>query len=262
MTPGRDSGPTGSSCLRLLRRRLWKRLGLGTASILAAVVIAACSSAPSSHPSADTPSLSPPSLSPPLLSPPSLSPPSPGALATPPTGTAGGPLACVTAGRATAGDGPWKLITPLTLCQLPLETSPQYQQSGQALAGTTKILITMDNAGTVTSTIAVTYQASKKASEAASHDRSVSVVGFDGRFRPAAALSAVEEQPEYTYTNLPPGPHGGLMGCANIEGTENCVWATSTTVCEITIIDPTGELISASSGANAVRIRDVLEAPA
>jgi hypothetical protein len=247
MTPGRDIGPAGHSRRWRPRRRPWKRLGLSTASILAATVIAACSSAASSHPSADTPSLSPPSLGP---------------LATPSTNSAGGPLACVSAGRATAGDGPWKLVAPLALCQLPLETSPQFQKSGQALAGTTKILINMDNAGTVTSTIAVTYQASQEAAEAASHDRSVSVVGFDGRFRPAAALSAVEEQPEYTYTNLPPGPHGGMMACANVEGTENCVWATSTTVCEITIIDPTGELIGASSGANAVRIRDVLEAPA
>jgi hypothetical protein len=227
------------------RRRLWKRLGIITGSVLAAFVLAACSSASSSHPSPSKPSLSVPSVG-------ALS---PGAVPTPSTSSADGPLACVTAGKPAAGSGPWKLVPPGTLCGLPEQTSAQDQQSGQSLASIDKILFNMDNVGPVTSTIAAMYQGARAASF-----RSVSVVGFDGSFRPAAALSALEE-PGSTYTDVPPGPHGGRLACANVEGSEDCVWATPTTACEITIIDPTGELMGANSGTNAVRIRDVLEVP-
>jgi hypothetical protein len=234
----------GADPPRQLRGRSRRWLGIATGSVVVAFVVVACSSASSSHPSAGKPSLSVPSVG-------ALS---PGAVPTPSANSADGPLACVTAGQSAAGSGPWKLVTPPALCGLPEQTTAQAQQSGQSLAGTDKALLSMDNVGPVTSTIAAIYQGARAASF-----RSVSVVGFDGRFRPAAALSAVEEQPEYTYTSVPPGPHGGMMACANIEGSEDCVWATSTTVCDITIIDPTGELIGANTGANAVRIRDVLE---
>lgn len=227
------------------RRGLWKRLGIVTGSVFTAFVVVACSSASSSHPSASKPPPSPRST---------------GAVPTPSAISAGGASACVTAGRVTGGSGPWKLVAAPTLCQLPADDSAQYQQSGQSLAQITKISLNLADAGTETSTMAVTYQDSQ-ASQAASHFRSVSAVGFDGRFRPAAALGAAEET-GYAYTKVPPGPHGGTLACANVEGTENCVWATPTTVCEITIIDPTGELIGANIAANAVRIRDVLEVPA
>jgi len=76
----------------------------------------------------------------------------------------------------------------------------------------------------------------------------------------AAAISAVEGT-SYTFQKVPPGPHGGAMGCANEEGTWTCVWATHTTLCTIQIIDTTGELLGANIGVNAVRIRDAVEAP-
>jgi hypothetical protein len=221
------------------------RLGVVGGSVLAAFVLAACSSASSSHPPASKPPVGKPS---------------PGATPTRSASNADGPLACVTAGRATGGNGPWKLVTPPTLCQLQLQTSHQFKQSGQQLVDATKALLLIDDAGTVTSALGVTYQGSSDAAQRASSGRSVSVVGFDGRFRPAAALIAVEEA-QFTYTNLPPGPHGGMLACANTEGSEDCIWATHTTLCDITIIDPTGELIGGNSGANAVRIRDVLEVP-
>jgi hypothetical protein len=226
------------------RCRLWQRLGIVTGSALAACAVVACSSASSSHPSATT-TTPPPSAR-------SLGPaPTPSAV------SAAGPSACVTTGRVTGGSGPWKLVAPSTLCHLPLENSAQYQQSGQSLAQLTKISLNLANAGPVTSTIAVTYGNS----EATSQYRSVYAVGFVGRFRPAAALGAVEE-PGYSYATVPPGPHGGTLACADVEGSENCVWATPTTVCAITILDLSGELTGANSAANAVRIRDVLEVPA
>jgi hypothetical protein len=227
------------------RRRLWKRLWIVTGSVAAACAVVACSSASSSHPSATISTTPPPSAK-------SLGPaPTPSAV------SAAGPSACVTVGRVTGGSGPWKLVAPSTLCHLPLENSAQYQQSGQSLAQLTKVALNLANAGPVTSTIAVTYGNSG----ATSQYRSVYAVGFVGRFRPAAALGAVEE-PGYSYATVPPGPHGGTLACADVEGSENCVWATPTTVCAITILDASGELIGANSAANAVRIRDVLEVPA
>lgn len=240
--PPQPHGSGGLGCQSRPRRRgLWKRLGIVTVGVCAAFVVVACSSASSSHPSATKP---PPS------------PRSPSAVPTPSAVSAGGASSCVTTGRVTGGSGPWKLAAAPTLCQLPADNSSQYQQTGQSLAQLTKISLNLADAGPVTSTMTVAYQGSQ-----AAHDRSVTVVGFDGRFRPAAALGAVEE-PGYAYTKVPPGPHGGTLACANVEGSENCVWATPTTVCEITILDPTGELIGANIAANAVRIRDVLEVPA
>jgi hypothetical protein len=52
------------------------------------------------------------------------------------------------------------------------------------------------------------------------------------------------------------------MACSGENDAGDCVWATSTTVAEITITDSTRDLLGANIGANAVRIRDVLEAPA
>jgi hypothetical protein len=240
--PPRRYGCGGPGCQAGPRRR---RLVIVSGSVLVAFVLAACSSAPSSHPSASKPSVG------------KLS---PGAAPTRSASSADGPLACATAGRATGRTGPWKLVTPPALCQLQLQTSQQFQQSGKSLVTLSKILISMDDAGTVTSSIGVTYQGTSEAAQRATSFRSVSVVGFNGRFRPAAALSALEEQGS-TYTSVSPGPHGGMLACANVEGSENCVWATPTTLCGITILDPTGELIGANSDANAVRIRNVLEVP-
>lgn len=231
-----DGGPAAPP----RRRRLWTRLGIGTGIVLAPVVVAACSAAASSHPSASRPS---PSASKPSAS-------------TSLAKSALGPSACVTAARPTGGSGPWKLVPPPTLCGLPEQTSAPYLQTAQGLASVDKILFSMNNVGPVTSTITATYQSP----QTPNFSRSVAFVGFEGRFRPAAAVSVLEGT-AYTFTSVPPGPHGGAMGCANEEGTEDCVWATSTTLCDVEIIDTTGELLGANIGVNAVRIRDALEAP-
>jgi hypothetical protein len=230
-----DGGPAAAP----RRRRLWTWPGIGTGIVLVAFVVAGCSPAASKpaspHPS---PSASKSSASTALAK------------------TALGPSACVTAARPTGGSGPWKLVPPPTLCGLPVQTSEQYLQTAQGLASIDKILFSMNNVGPVTSTVTATYQSPP----IPNFSRSVAFVGFEGTFHPAAAASVLEGT-TYTYTAVPPGPHGGAMGCANEEGTEQCVWATSTTLCEIQILDSTGELTGASLAANAIRIRDALEAP-
>lgn len=231
------------------RRRTWTRLGTAAGSALVAIVVAACSSA-GSKPAAPHPSASKPS---PSAAASSAGPPSTSA---PVTGSALGPSACVTAGRPAGGTGPWKIVSPQALCGLPLFDSAQYKQSGQTVASLDKIIINMDDVGSVTSTVTLTYQAP----QTPNFYRSVAFVGFEGSFRPAAAVSAME-QPGYTYTREPPGPHGGVLACAHVSGPWDCLWATSTTVCDIQIIDTTGELLGANIGVNAVRIRDALEAP-
>jgi hypothetical protein len=223
------------------RRRMW--LGILTGIVLVAVV--ACSPA-AKHSASPGPSASTPS-------------PSAGKSS---TGSslakiATGPSACVTAGRPAGGNGPWKFVAPATLCGLPLDNSGQSQQLGQTVAGEDKGIIDLADAGSVTSSTTAEYQSP----ETPRFYRSVNVVGLTGTFRPAAAVSAVEGT-AYTFKKVPPGPHGGAMGCGNEEGTWTCVWATHTTLCTIQIIDTTGELLGASIAVNAVRIRDALEAPA
>jgi hypothetical protein len=230
------------------RPRLWSWLGIAASSVLVVPAIVGCSSAGqpgSSHPSSGTPS-------------PSAAKTSAGPASTnaPVTGSALGPSACVAAGRPAGGSGPWKLISPRTLCGLPLFDSAQYVQSGQSLAAMDKMLFSMNNVGPVTTTVTLTYQSPKTPN----FYRSVAFVGFEGTFRPASALSAIEVS-GYTYTSEPPGPHGGRMACAKTSGAWDCAWATPTTVCDIEILDTTGDLIGANIAVNAVRIRDALEAP-
>jgi hypothetical protein len=223
------------------RRRLRTRLGIGTGCVLVAVTIAACSSA-GSH-AAPGPSAS--------------SPQSPHAVTTPSSSISEGPLACVTAGKSAQGSGPWKLVAPSKLCGLPVQTSSEYVQSGQSLASLDKIVLKMQNAGTVTSTVTAAWQSPRTPN----FDRGITFVGFEGTFKLAAALNALE-LPGETYTSVAPGPHGGTMACSGENDGGNCVWATSTTVCEITISDSTRQLLGSNIAANAVRIRDALEAPA
>jgi hypothetical protein len=218
------------------RRRPWTWTG----SVLVAFVVVACS------PAARQPASPHPS------SPSASKPPASTSLAK----SALGPSACVTAARPTGGSGPWKVVPPPTLCGLPEQTSAQYLQTARGLASIIKVLLSISNVGPVTSTITATYQSP----QTPNFNRSLAFVGFEGTFRPAAAVSVVEGT-AYTFTSVSPGPHGGAMGCANEEGTENCVWATSTTLCEIQILDSTGELLGANVGVNAVRIRDALEVP-
>jgi hypothetical protein len=233
---GYDGGPAAPA----RRRRLCTWLRIGTGSVLVAFVVVACSPAarqPASlHPS--SPSASKPPASTTLAK------------------SALGPSACVAAGRPAGGSGPWTLVAPRTLCGLPPDNSAQYDQGGQALASEYKILLSMDGGGSAKSTVTLEYQSPP----IPNFGRSINLVGFEGKFQPAAAVSVIEEG-GYSYSNLPPGPHGGALACANVEGTENCVWATSTTLCSINIIDTTGELLGANIGVNAVRIRDALEAP-
>jgi hypothetical protein len=231
----RDGGPAGSA----RRRRLWTWLGTATGSGVLAIAVAACSSA-GSKPAAPHPSPSKPSPSASI----GLS------------ASAMGPSACVTAGRPAGGSGPWRFVAPATLCGLPLDNSTQSQQLGLTVASENKLLLTMDGGGTATSSTTLEYQSPR----VPNFYRSINVVGLEGTFHPAAAVSAVEEQ-GYTYTREPPGPHGGVMACADTEGVEDCVWATSTTVCDVQIIDLSRELLGASVAVNAVRIRDALEAP-
>jgi hypothetical protein len=219
------------------RRRLWMWLGIGGGSVFVALIVligflaatkTASSSPPASKPSAHASASS-----------------------------ALGPLACVTAVAPAGGSGPWKLVTPRALCGLPQQNSAQAQQTGQALASEDNTLIGLNNAGSVTSTITMDYQSPQGIPN---FYRSVTFVGFEGRFQPAAAASAIQES-GYTYHSMPPGPHGGAMACADIYGSEDCVWATSTTACEFQIMDTTRELLGANFAANAVRIRDALEVP-
>jgi hypothetical protein len=221
------------------RRLLRTRLGAVVGSALLAVAVAGCSSA-ASKPASPHPSPSKSSAS----------------ASTGLSASAMGPSACVTSSRSTAGSGRWTLIAPRTVCGLPLDNSADYQQGGQQLAGEFKLLLSMDGGGSPTSTVTLEYQSPR----VPNFYRSLNLVGFEGRFRPALAVRVIEEQ-GYSYSNLPPGPHGGALACANVEGTENCVWATSTTLCSLDIIDLSRELLGASIAANAVRIRDAVEAP-
>jgi len=169
-----------------------------------------------------------------------------------------GPSACVTAGRPAGAGPPWKLMTPRKLCGLPQETSAQARESGQALVSADEGLMTVTNVGQETSSVSGAWHTPNGVPNIY---RSVTFVGFEGTFEPAAVVSVLLAG-QGTPRSVPPGPHGGVMTCATQYRSQTCVWATPTTVGEMQVIDTTGELVGANTGVNAIRIRDALELPA
>jgi hypothetical protein len=177
-----------------------------------------------------------------------------------------GPSACVTASQASSHGSRWKLLSPRTLCGLPQNNSPAEQSSSQQMASVIQELLTNFSGngpdyGKATSDVSQGDQIPHNNSGVY---RSISFTGLEGTFSTQAAANAVETSlaSGYTFNRVPPGPHGGVMACGSVSSnSENCVWATPTTLCLIMIIDTTQQLIGPNIDANAVRIRDVLEIP-
>jgi hypothetical protein len=175
-----------------------------------------------------------------------------------------GASACVTASPAASQASKWKLLSPGTLCGLPQNNTSAEVSSSQEMASAIEgdlTNISGQTYGTQTSDVSQGYQIGRNA---AGVYRSISFTGLEGTFNPQAAASAVETSiaSNYTFTSVPPGPHGGVMACGPVSSdSANCVWATPTTLCLIMIIDTTQQLIGPNVAANAVRIRDVLEVP-
>jgi hypothetical protein len=214
-------------------------LGIGSGALAAVVVLTACTS-PGSKPSPG---------------------PSAGSVVQPnPLGAS----ACDTASPAASQASKWKLLSPSTLCGLPQNNTSAEVSSSQEMASAIESDLTNINGqtyGTETSDVSQGYQIGHNT---AGVYRSISFTGLEGTFSPQAAASAVETPlaSNYTFTSVPPGPHGGVMACGPVSSdSANCVWATPTTLCLIMIIDTTGQLIGPNVAANAVRIRDALEVP-
>jgi hypothetical protein len=181
---------------------------------------------------------------------------------------AGGPNACALPGNPAGGTGPWKLVEPKTLCDLPLDTLPQDVAAAQESVNSTELVFDpiggQANPGTYTTAFGVEYQIPSSAN----FERFINVVGFTGTFNTQAAVSELEQLdenpdiPGNVFKSVPPGPHGGLMGCEPVYSAEECVFGTSTTLGQFTFEDSLNELAGAHSAANAIKIRDALEVPA
>jgi hypothetical protein len=169
-------------------------------------------------------------------------------------------------GRPAGGTGPWKLVTPRTLCGLPQNNSAQQQETGQGLLGLTEEnlfgpLAVLPDVGNETSAFATSYNTPDRLGVY----RYVNVLAFNGTFNPTTAVHALatadenSDIPGNVFHSVPAGPHGGVMECAPSYTAEECVWATSTTLGDITIDDTSNELTGDHTDTNAIRIRDALE---
>jgi hypothetical protein len=176
-----------------------------------------------------------------------------------------GASACVPSGKLTSGAGPWKLITPQTLCGMAKETSAQAQQGNQALLNSTELVfspVSGASIGSETSGFAASYETPNGQGVF----RFVNYVGFDGTFNPQAAVTALAsldtnpDIPGNVFRSVAAGPHGGAMECAPNDTAEECVFATSTTFADIEISDTSRELTGAHTDTTAIDIRDALEA--
>jgi hypothetical protein len=211
-------------------------LGIGSGALTAAVVLAACTS-PGPKPSPAGSSVQPNPL---------------------------GASACATASQAPSQVSKWKLLSPRTLCGLPQDNSAAELSSSQEMASAIESDLTNINGqtyGTETSDVSQGYQIGHNT---AGVYRSITFTGLEGTFSPQAAASSVETSiaSNYTFTSVPPGPHGGVMACGPVSSeSASCVWATPTTLCLIMIIDTTQQLVGPNAAASAVSIRDVLEVP-
>lgn len=150
------------------------------------------------------------------------------------------------------------MTVPRTLCGLPVDS--RALQSGQADLGATESDLGV-NGIAYASGVSEGYETPNGA-EAKSY-RFVTYLGFNGKFNPAQAMSVLESGDDETFHSVPAGPHGGLMACAEqYPNVADCVWATSTTLCDIDIEDTSLELVGTHADANAIRIRDAVEVPA
>jgi hypothetical protein len=180
-----------------------------------------------------------------------------------------GPSACVTSGPSGSGAGPWKLTEPQTLCELHQDNTPTAQAAAQELLNATLEAFNPGSAypnfGSETSDFAVSYETPLHISA----QRYVDVEGFNGTFNPATAISVltqINENPDLkgdVFHSVPAGPHGGGMDCVPLSVfTEQCVFATTTTLGEFQFEDSLKQLTGANADANAIRIRDALEVQA
>jgi hypothetical protein len=196
----------------------------------------------------------------------------PSAGASTPAGRASTPAASATAQvpsvcpapAQSGGSGPWTVVEPQTICDLPLDNSAADLEANQELVSAVESDVSTStlngpSAGSYTSSAGAGY--AYRPGTVSNVYRSVYFAALNGTFNVPVAMTAVESSYDVTYQNLPPGPHGGMLACGMLTGAPVCVFATSTTLCQFDIIDTTNELY-ANLAASALSIRDTIETKA
>jgi hypothetical protein len=173
------------------------------------------------------------------------------------------PAACPEPAQS-GGSGPWTVVQPQTICDLPLDTSAAELEANQELVSAVESDVSTStlngpSAGSYTSSVGAGYE--YRPGTVKNVYRSVGFAALNGTFNVPAAMTSIESNYGITFQNLPPGPHGGMLACARLGGQPLCAFATSTTLCQFNIIDTTNEL-DANLAANALSIRDTIETKA
>lgn len=164
----------------------------------------------------------------------------------------------------SGGTGPWTVIQPQTICDLPLDTSAGELEASQELVSAVESDVSTStlngpSAGSYTSSVGAGYE--YRTGTVKNVYRSVGFAALNGTFNVPVAMTSIESNYDITFQNLPPGPHGGLLACGILASQPLCAFATSTTLCQFNIIDTTNEL-DANLAANALSIRDTIETKA
>jgi hypothetical protein len=186
------------------------------------------------------------------------------------------PIAAAATALAMAGcadhsgvSGPWKIVLPRVLIGLPQDTRPANVAAEQEGISSEESLFSLyritggPDPGKYTSAFARNWDTQNRQPGAPS--RYVIFVGFNGTFKTSAAFSQLENLASSNpggpdpFRKVAAGPHGGLMACEADSGAARCVWASPTTIGDVTIADTSGELTRDNGAATAVEIRDVLE---
>lgn len=240
--------------------RIWLiGVGIGLVATLLIVILAVAlhsgSSSPGSGPAALHPTTG------------ASQPPAPSPAPTPAGGTPGAVPAGVISGSSglsasacpQTSSGPWKLVQPPAVCGLPM---------GQDLFDTARLDLdgaetqfSLGNFGSYSST--VSFAAQPSGSSAGSVYASIQVYGFTGRITDTgAAFRALEAGTGEKFYDVPPGPHGGSMQCAQEADyqIQECVFATSTTLGDIQF--SFGDLkipAGISADASAIAVRNAVE---
>jgi hypothetical protein len=165
---------------------------------------------------------------------------------------------------ASGGSGPWTVVQPQMICDLPPDTSAGELEANQELVSAVESdvstsTLTGPSAGTYTSSVGAGYE--YRPGTVPGVYRSVGFAALNGTFNVPVAMASIESDYDITWQNLPPGPHGGLLACGMLTGAPLCAFATSTTLCQFNIIDTTKDLYT-NLAANALAIRDTIETKA
>lgn len=186
-----------------------------------------------------------------------------------------GPDACKV--PAASGSGPFKMAAPSTLCGMPNGDDAYTKKTDPSSLATDRFNFDQTTNPGPDGPVGTPASGWIHHWNTPAHlgvYRFATVEGWTGKFNPKSAVPVFAQSydDQLTFKPVDPGPHGGVMECAedtsgnsdpNADNAAVCVFATSTTIGTVNFTDTAKELTAPANLAKVGQeLRDALEVPA